>query len=186
MRNPLPKHAKKVFQGHRFSIWQWEQHMFDGTIATFEKIGRPDSTDVIAVTPDKKILVDYEDQPNNHGFITLPGGGVDADETPLENAQRELAEETGYTSDTWEPFMQVSPHSSFESMTHYFIAKNCIKTQETQLDPGERIRTVAVGFEEFVEIACDTAFRDQILASFILRCRLDPQKMAEFKLRLDL
>ncbi|MEI7653503.1 MAG: NUDIX hydrolase [bacterium] len=186
MKNPLPPHAKKVFQGRRFAIWQWEQQMFDGSTATFEKIGRPDSTDVIAVTTDKKILVDYEDQPNHLGFITLPGGGLDGDETPEENARRELAEETGYTSTQWEPFMQVSPHSSVESMTHYFIAKNCVKTQETHLDPGERIRTEAVSFDDFIEIACGDTFRDQILATFILRCRLDPQRMADFKLRLGL
>ena len=186
MKNPLPPHAKKVFQGHRFSIWQWEQQLFDGSTALFEKIGRPDSTDVIAVTPEKKILVDYEDQPNNHGFITLPGGGVDGDETPLENAQRELAEETGYTSDTWEHFWQVSPHASVECVTHYFIAKNCIKTTDVHLDPGERIRTAAVSFDEFVEIVCSSTFRDQLFATFMLRCRLDPQKMAEFRRQLGL
>ncbi len=186
MKNPLPPHAKKVFQGERYAIWQWEQQMFDGSTAIFEKIGRPDSTDVIAVTPDKKILVDYEDQPNNHGFITLPGGGIDSGETPAENARRELAEETGYTSDQWEFFMQVSPHSSVDSSAHYFIARNCVKTHEVNLDPGERIRTEAVSFDEFVEIACSEPFRDQIFATFILRCRLDPLKMAEFKQRLGL
>ena len=48
-KNNLPENAKLVFKGIIHDIYQWEQEMFDGSKATFERIRRPDTTAVIAV-----------------------------------------------------------------------------------------------------------------------------------------
>lgn len=51
----------------------------------------------------------------------LPAGGIDAGESALEGAKRELIEETGYTSETWKRalFFWPSPGFLAESMTIY-------------------------------------------------------------------
>ena len=46
----MPEHAKKVFSGVMFDVYQWEQEMYDGSTATFEKLTRPDTAQVIPVT----------------------------------------------------------------------------------------------------------------------------------------
>ena len=47
MLKPIPKDARCVFKGVIFEVWQWEQKMFDGSMATFERIKRPDTVVII-------------------------------------------------------------------------------------------------------------------------------------------
>ncbi len=49
-KNKLPKNAECVFEGITFSIYQWEQKLFDGETAIFEKAKRNNTIDVIAIT----------------------------------------------------------------------------------------------------------------------------------------
>ena len=59
----IPRHAKRVFKGEIFEVYQWPQEMFDGSIKTFEMVRRPDTVATIAVIEDKIIVLE-EEQPN--------------------------------------------------------------------------------------------------------------------------
>ena len=71
-------------------------------IDDYHRIRLPDFTAICARTYDNRILVLRQ---YKHGvgrqILTLPGGAVDPGETPLESAQRELLEETGYEAPIW-------------------------------------------------------------------------------------
>ncbi len=54
---PIPEHAKKVFSGVIFDVYHWEQEMFDGSRATFEKVKRADTVGVYGVLDDGRILL---------------------------------------------------------------------------------------------------------------------------------
>lgn len=60
---------------------------------TFESIRY--TADVVALTPDGRVLLIERDWPPYEGEWALPGGHVDVGETGLVAAVRELAEETG-------------------------------------------------------------------------------------------
>lgn len=60
----LPENAKCVFKGVLFDIYQWEQEMFDGTYSIFEKVVRLPSSQIIATTPENKIILLDEEQPH--------------------------------------------------------------------------------------------------------------------------
>ncbi len=94
-RHPLPPHAKRVFKGEIFDVYQWEQPLFDGTAALFEKLKRDDVVTVIPILPDGQILVADEEQPGHAPFLSLIGGRVEPGETPEAAAVRELSEEAG-------------------------------------------------------------------------------------------
>ena len=96
-KQPIPPDAKKVFKGIIFDVYQWEQQLFDGTTATFEKLKRDDNAIVIPVTSDKKIITLEQEQPARLPFLSFPGGKVEDGEDPAAGAKRELREETGYT-----------------------------------------------------------------------------------------
>src|SRR5882762_1533858 len=98
----LPHNAKKVFQGKIFSVYQWEQQLYDGTTATFEMLKRPGTIQIIP-TSDETIYISYEEQPDNKPLsYTLFGGRQEPNEDPLMTAKRELLEETGMESEDWE------------------------------------------------------------------------------------
>lgn len=106
----LPKNAKRVFRGVIFDVWHWNQKMFDGSWATFEKLQWADTVNVIA-TAGEKIVVLRQKQPDwKKSKNTLAGGRVDEGELPLEAARRELLEETGYVSKKWKLWRKMNPY----------------------------------------------------------------------------
>src|ERR1700745_3312240 len=113
-KQPIPPDAKRVFKGVIFDAYQWEQPQYDGSVKTFEKLKRPDTVVVIAVTPENKILISHQEQPGKPAFIGLLGGRVDEGEEPLAAAKRELLEESGYESQDWDLFFAVQPVSKIE------------------------------------------------------------------------
>jgi ADP-ribose pyrophosphatase len=83
--------------------------------------------------------------------LELPSGSLDRDEEPLACARRELAEETGYTSERWEPLIDAfaEPVRS-NSIMHAFLALDAQLTTDQRLDETEYIEVERVSIAEFV------------------------------------
>lgn len=183
-RGPIPENAQMVFKGKIFEVWQWEQTMFDGSTQTFERLKRANTAEIIAVVGDK-ILIQEEMQPDSaRSFLTVPGGQCDSGETPLQSAQRELKEETGYESNDWQLWNERSPLGKIEWTIYTYVARNCVRTSEPHLDSGERITPRLVDFEEFLMLSDDPLFRSTDVSDRLLRMRLDPIKKEEFRHQL--
>jgi 8-oxo-dGDP phosphatase len=72
------------------------------TIAPYYVLDYPDWVQVVCLTSDDEILL--VEQYRHAAAMTcleLPGGAIDAGETPLQGAQRELLEETGIVGRDW-------------------------------------------------------------------------------------
>lgn len=177
----LTPNANKVFQGEIFSVWQWEQKMYDGSTATFEAQKRPNSADTLSIVGDK-ILICKQTQPDNEEFFySLPGGRCDEGENPLESAQRELLEETGYTSDNWIHWKTFPFKGRVEAQTDTFVAKNCLKTNDPKLDIGEKIEVLKVTLDDLVELSLEDNFRGFEFRYELLKLKLDTTKYEEFR-----
>lgn len=149
----IPDNAQKVYSGILHSVYQWKQKMFDGSYQTFEAIKRSPSVTVIALTPAGKVLVVDEEQPYNGRFVTIPGGVAESDDL-LSNARRELLEETGYESESWEHLVDIDvvPYAKLEWKSHFFIARNCRQTSKIAADPGERLTVREVTVSDFLTL----------------------------------
>jgi ADP-ribose pyrophosphatase len=179
----IPPQAKRVFQGVIFDVYQWEQEMFDGSKSTFEKLRRSNTVEVIPIVGDK-ILIQEQEQPEKKSFISLPGGRADEGEQPQETGKRELLEETGYGSEDWELWEQLEPYNKIDWTIYWYIARDCKKVQEPQLDAGEKITTKLITFDELVALSDDKNFYGGELAMKLLRLRLEPEKLEVFRKKL--
>ncbi len=179
----IPENALCVFKGVRVEVFQWQQEMYDGTLATFERVRFLDGAFVIAILPDDKMLLTKQTQPGRREFLSLAWGSFDfPEEDPLDCARRELLEETWYTSDELVPWIRFDGTSNVMTYTHFYIARNCRRIQEIEPDPGEYIETFEVTFDEFLELSSDTRFHHHWnLLPILYEARLSPSKKSELK-----
>ena len=101
----------------------------------------PDWVNIIAITEDGDFILErqYRHALGNTCY-ELPCGVIEAGETPLQAAQRELLEETGYAGGTWQEWMNLSPNpATCTNMAHSFLATGVRKVAGQSLDATEDI-----------------------------------------------
>lgn len=147
----IPENAKKVFEGAIFDVYQWEQELYDGSYATFEKLARADTAIVFPILEDGRILLIHEEQPGKKTEYVPPAGRVEPNETPEEAAVRELKEETGYEVTELIPLYTHTPASKIDWFIYAFIGKGCKQVETQNPDAGERIELAPVTFDEMVQ-----------------------------------
>lgn len=179
----IPLHAKRVFRGKIFDVYQWEQEMFDGSREIFEMTKRPDTVQILAVKG-KKIVAAREDQPHLKGRVGFLGGMIDEGETPLAAAKRELREEAGFESDDWELWKVYEPLRKMDWKVYFYIARDCKKVAESSPDAGEKIEILEFEFAEFVKLYSSEEYLGGDFTSDLLRMRLDKKKLGEFREKL--
>ena len=101
---------------------------------------------VLAQTEDQKFLLIKEYRhPTKRWVLSCPGGRIDSGESPIEAAQRELLEETGYSAKEFFHLGSAHPFASVcDQMIHYVYAKEAHLLQSPQLEPFELIETTLV------------------------------------------
>ncbi len=177
----MPEDAKLVFKGILFDVYQWEQELFDGTHATFEKLRRNDSAVVIPILPNGKLLLAEDEQPGRETVITFPGGQGEIGESGEIMARRELLEETGYEAGTLELWRVSQPSSKVEWAIYTFIARDLKKVHEPAPDAGERITLREVTLDELMEMAEDPIFQNKEMVLDLVKARYDTEERAKLE-----
>ncbi|MFA6305079.1 MAG: NUDIX hydrolase [Patescibacteria group bacterium] len=176
----MPQNAKKVFQGVIFDIYQWKQKLFDGSQTIFERADRPNTVEIIGVTPEKKIIVIEQKQPDSAWFWDLPGGRIDSGESFKHGAARELLEETGYISDKIKLWREREVTSKLDWIIYECIAYGCKKKFGKNLEAGEKIKVHLLSFEEFLMLPWKKNFYCTHLSLELLKMQIKPKLKQDF------
>ena len=113
----------------------------------------------------------------NQFLWELPAGKLDAGETPLAGAQRELAEETGYRAKKWRPLVEyyASPGFLGESMK-VFLAEG-LEPGEARPEEDEEIELRLVKMSEVLKMIEKGAILDgKTMTTVLLYKRLSDRK----------
>lgn len=125
----------------------------------------PDWVNVIAITEEGLMVMERQ---YRHGLgntcFELPCGVIEEGETPLQAAQRELLEETGYAGGEWKEIMVLSPNpATSNNLAHSFLATGVRKVAGQSLDATEDIQ-VHLKTKEYVKELLDN---NQILQALM-------------------
>ncbi len=139
----------------------------------------PDWINVVAITPERRIVVVRQYRFGVGAVRTeIPGGMVDAGETPEEAARRELLEETGYTAPRWTYLGCVEPNPAFQdNLCHHWLAEDARPTHAPRLDGGEDIVIDTMNPEEMTDAIATGEIRHSLVISAVCRV-LDLRRVA--------
>jgi ADP-ribose pyrophosphatase len=97
----------------------------DGKTAEFEIWDERDTVAVLALTPEQNVVLVRQFRPGpEEVLLELPGGVVEADQTPLEAARAELLEEAGYEG-RLRPVGTTFANAYSTRTKHLFAATDC-------------------------------------------------------------
>ncbi len=126
----------------------------------------PDFCNVIALTREGRMVIErqYRHGEGRTGW-ELPAGCVEKGETPMQAAQRELFEETGYVGGEWRPLLMVSPNpSACSNMSHSFVATGVEFSGRRQLEATEDIEVSLLSEGEVFGMLCRDEFHQAMMA----------------------
>lgn len=94
--------GEQVYCGSFLQVRRDRVQLPDGKTATREYIQHPGAVMIVPLLPDGRLLLERQYRyPMQRVMLEFPAGKLDAQETPLACAQRELLEETGYSAAEW-------------------------------------------------------------------------------------
>ena len=147
--------SKKLFDEFHVKLIKDKVQLPDGAVIDdFYTVTIPDAALIVALNCDGKLLLKSE---YRHAckcdVVECPAGMVNPGEDPAVTARRELLEETGYESDSWEylgPTWEST--SKLTNTMHLFLARNCRKVGEQSLDENEHLDVIEVPFQDAVDM----------------------------------
>ena len=85
--------------------------------------------------------------------MEICAGVMEQGEEPMQAAQRELLEETGYGNGTWRPLMTIAPNpGTMTNRCHCFLATDVEKVSGQHLDDTEDIQVHVVSRDEMLRM----------------------------------
>jgi len=114
----------------------------------------PDWVNVIAITKDGDMVMVRQ---YRHALgvteYELCAGVMEEGETPLQSAQRELLEETGFGGGEWTEYMNICANpSNHTNMAHTFLAVGVERITEQHLDATEELTYHVMPQEQVLEM----------------------------------
>jgi 8-oxo-dGTP pyrophosphatase MutT (NUDIX family) len=103
----------------------------------------------------------------------LPAGKLDAGEDPLKGAQRELAEETGYSAKKWKPLVEYYPSPGFLGETMKVFLAEGLEAGEARPEEDECIEFRLVKLSDVLKMIEKGAILDgKTLSGVLLYARI--------------
>lgn len=149
MEDTLSK--KQIYKGKIITVETHQVKLADNQEGFREIVHHPGGVCILARDEDHKILmVKQYRKPMEEAYLELPAGKLEKELTPMENAFKELEEETGYKTETFKELgaYATSPGYSDE-MIHLFVAGDLVPGVKGG-DDDEFIDIIRLTDEEFM------------------------------------
>jgi 8-oxo-dGTP pyrophosphatase MutT (NUDIX family) len=151
--------SRVVFDNGRMRLLEDEVLQPDGEPGSYAYIEVPwPVVGIVPITDDRCVyLVRQWRYPWRRNSWEIPAGHGEANEEPLEAAQRELAEEVGLQAASWDPLGQGFGSAAIAAHYHLYLARGLSATARKLAREGSEHDMIArpVPLQEAVEAAMD-------------------------------
>lgn len=131
------------------------RHPVRGTERDFVVMQAPDWVNVVALTPDGRLVLVRQFRYGINEFsLEIPGGVMEAGEDPVAAGLRELREETGFTGAPAKLLGTVHPNPAIQSnRCHFVFVEQAVKTHELEWDADEEIQITTERVDDVLALA---------------------------------
>lgn len=146
---------KLLFTAERFRVERVTTQLYDGTLFSREIVRHPGAVVILPILDDGRIcLIRNYRLAVERELLELPAGTRELNERAIKTAERELAEETGYTCQSIRPLCEfyMSPGILDEHMS-VFVATG-LTHGAPALEVGEQIVAEAFTVDQIDEMIC--------------------------------
>jgi len=132
--------SRQVFAGRIFSVRRDRVSEPGGVIAVRDIVVHPGSVVVLPIFPGGTLLLIRQYRHAARAFLwELVAGRVDAGESPVQAAYRELVEETGYTARRLRKLLEIFPSPGFVSERMWIFSASGLTRGAASPEDDERI-----------------------------------------------
>lgn len=141
-----------IYDGIIVHLYKDDVTLPNGKNAVREVIRHQGAICVVAIDENKNIyLVKQFRYPFNNVITEIPAGKLDAGETPLEGAARELREETGIIAKNYKYLGELYTSPAFlDEVIHMYLATDLSFTEQDP-DEDEFVEVEKVNIDDFVK-----------------------------------
>jgi ADP-ribose pyrophosphatase len=154
-------HSKSLVNDHWMRLRADRCALANGrVIEPYYVMDEPEWVHVVPVLDDGRIvLVSQYRYAGGATCVELPGGVVDAGESPLQAAPRELLEETGFHAKHWQPVATFFANPARQNnRVHVFLAHGLAQVSAQRLDENEDIECSQASIEQLEAMIADGRF----------------------------
>ena len=148
----IPQSSEIVYHGVIFDVERMQVSLPDGKPARRDLVRHRGACAIVAINAQQElVLVRQYRAAFDDIVVELPAGKIDPGEDPRVCAERELAEETGYTSAHWQKLTVMLSSPGFcDEVLHIYLATD-IRGGQRHLDEGEFVDVQLVPFHDAVQ-----------------------------------
>ena len=138
-----------LLKTRRFSVVEKTVTRPDGEVASCQFVRHAGSVAILPLLDDGRVcLIHSRRLTVGKTLIEMPAGTREPDESPLETARRELAEETGYRATTFEELVAYFPSPGVLSERMWIFVAKGLTAGEHAREPNEEIENYLVSWDE--------------------------------------
>ena len=143
--------GEDIYEGIFLKMKRDRVSLPNGQKAIREYLTHPGAVAIVALLDDGRVLLERQYRyPIAKACIEIPAGKLDPHEDPLLCAQRELAEETGYTAKKWSYIRRIHPVISYSTeFIDIYLAEGLVPGA-SHLDEEEFLDVFAAPLEQLI------------------------------------
>lgn len=144
--------SRLAFQGAFLRLYVDKVRSADGHIGTREYLRHPGAVMIVPLFSDGRVVLERQFRyPLKRTAIEFPAGKIDAGERPIQCAQRELLEETGYRAGKWSYLGGLHNAIAYsDEKIEMFLAEELVH-EGASLDAGETLQVFTEPWQRLLQ-----------------------------------
>jgi ADP-ribose pyrophosphatase len=145
----MPTEQRTLLDARRFAVVERLVTRPDGQTASVQFVKHPGSVAILPLLDDGRVcLIRSRRLTVDETLIEVPAGTREPEESPLETARRELAEETGYRAGQFDELATYYPSPGVLSEQMWLFVARSLTAGPPAREPNEEIENLVVSWDD--------------------------------------